>query len=277
MIEIDSAKDKKGSYGYDAFDRLIKQHVGVDHISRLYYRGSELVNEVNEQTSKSHELRYIKLGHNNLAMDDNNDITLTATDKNDCLLFSREGNQIDGQLYNWSPYGNGKPSMETMPFGFNGERIDRISGAYHLGNGYRAYNPVLMRFNCPDNLSPFGAGGINPYAYCSGDPVNCTDPSGHLSWQGIFGIVAGAVGLALTIFTAGASIAAAGSVIAALEASSASSLAVGAFGVASDLTSIASGVSENASPEVSAVLGWISLATGLPGTFIHRQMLKKNY
>ncbi len=27
---------------------------------------------------------------------------------------------------------------------------------YHLGNGYRAYNPALQRFTCPDSLSPFG-------------------------------------------------------------------------------------------------------------------------
>ncbi|MEE4636302.1 RHS repeat-associated core domain-containing protein [Pseudomonas alliivorans] len=36
-----------------------------------------------------------------------------------------------------------------------------------------------MRFNQPDNLSPFGRGGLNAYAYCLGDPVNRGDPSGH--------------------------------------------------------------------------------------------------
>lgn len=45
---------------------------------------------------------------------------------------------------------------------FNGERRDAVSQNYHLGNGYRAYNPATMRFNCPDSWSPFGAGGINP-------------------------------------------------------------------------------------------------------------------
>lgn len=50
-----------------------------------------------------------------------------------------------------------------------------------LGNGYRAYNPVLMRFNQPDSLSPFGQDGLNAYAYCQGDPVNRQDPSGRIS------------------------------------------------------------------------------------------------
>ncbi|EGH35731.1 hypothetical protein PSYJA_44541, partial [Pseudomonas syringae pv. japonica str. M301072] len=38
-----------------------------------------------------------------------------------------------------------------------------MTGHYLLGNGYRAFNPVLMRFNSPDSLSPFGEGGVNAY------------------------------------------------------------------------------------------------------------------
>jgi hypothetical protein len=37
-----------------------------------------------------------------------------------------------------------------------------------------------MRFNSPDSLSPFGEGGMNAYAYCSGDPVNREDRTGHV-------------------------------------------------------------------------------------------------
>ena len=48
-----------------------------------------------------------------------------------------------------------------------------------MGNGYRWSLPSLMRFNAPDDLSPFGAGGINSYAYCGCDPINRVDPSGH--------------------------------------------------------------------------------------------------
>lgn len=63
--------------------------------------------------------------------------------------------------------------------GFNGELPDPLTGHYLLGNGYRAFNPVLMRFNSPDNLSPFGKGGVNAYAYCAGNPINWADPTGH--------------------------------------------------------------------------------------------------
>lgn len=65
--------------------------------------------------------------------------------------------------------------------GFGGEFLDNSLDNYHLGNGYRAYNPELMCFTCPDDASPFGAGGLNPYVYCSGDPINKLDPNGHFN------------------------------------------------------------------------------------------------
>ncbi len=96
----------------------------------------------------------------------------------------------------FSPYGVQKHSLTNTP-GFNGERRDPLTGLTHLGNGYRAYNPQLMRFQTPDSMSPFGKGGLNSYAYCEGDPVNCSDPSGHMSTTDTVSIIFGAVGLAL--------------------------------------------------------------------------------
>lgn len=64
--------------------------------------------------------------------------------------------------------------------GFNSELPELATNHYLLGNGYRAYSSVLMRFLQPDSWSPFGLGGLNPYCYCDGEPVNPTDPSGHM-------------------------------------------------------------------------------------------------
>ncbi len=64
--------------------------------------------------------------------------------------------------------------------GFSGELLSVEVSKYFLGNGYRALDPVLMRFLSADNASPFGAGGINCYAYCSNDPINQVDPDGHM-------------------------------------------------------------------------------------------------
>lgn len=252
-----------GTYGYDALNRLSIRKAGKKDVRELYYRGAELVNEVTASTNI--ETRLIKTGHTCVGVSDDKGLTLTAGDKNNSLLWSEDvGNSgKEGQFYVWSPYGSGKPDSK-LP-GFNGERFDPVSGTYHLGNGYRAYNPVLMRFNCPDSLSPFGAGGINPYAYCAGDPINHTDPSGHISWQSIVGIVAGAIGLAFAAFTAGSSIAAAGGVMAALSSEAAASIAIGGLGVASDITGIVSGATEDSDPEASSIIGWVSMAIGLAG------------
>jgi RHS repeat-associated protein len=82
----------------------------------------------------------------------------------------------------YSPYGHRRvESGLGSLLGFNGERGDPVTGHYLLGNGHRAFNPVLMRFNSRDSLSPFGRGGLNPYAYCLGDPVNFSDPTGRIA------------------------------------------------------------------------------------------------
>lgn len=147
--------------------------------------------------------------------------------------------------------------------GFNGLRPDPLSGVYHPGNGYRTYHPLLMRFHLPDNLSPFGAGGINPYAYCHGDPINCADPSGHMSWQAALGFGLGLVGIAAGIVTGGIALAAAGSIGASLAAISAVDLTLVASAAVADVTGLASAVTQESRPQASAVLGWVSLAAGL--------------
>lgn len=80
----------------------------------------------------------------------------------------------------YSPYGFFRGGVEYLSLHFNGEVWDGWSEGYHLGKGKRFYRPKLMRFTSPDNLSPFLAGGVNAYAYCKGDPVNFTDPSGKV-------------------------------------------------------------------------------------------------
>lgn len=85
-------------------------------------------------------------------------------------------------VYAYTAYGHDSRTEPTAPrMGFNGEHREHLTGAYLLGQGYRAYNSILTRFQAPDSLSPFGDGGVNAYGYCGGDPVNYSDPTGHVT------------------------------------------------------------------------------------------------
>ncbi|CAI8919673.1 RHS repeat-associated core domain-containing protein [Pseudomonas sp. IT-P12] len=104
---------------------------------------------------------------------------LLAADTGNSIIAELSGDERNPIAY--SAYGHQcARSAMTSHLGFNGELSERQIGWYLLGNGYRAYSPVLMRFHSPDTLSPFGKGGLNAYMYCGGDPLNFSDPSGHM-------------------------------------------------------------------------------------------------
>ena len=105
--------------------------------------------------------------------------TLLATDQQRSVLNTLKANHPP-QAIAYLPYGHRPAACWILSLlGFNGEPQDQVTGHYLLGNGYRAFNPALLRFNSPDSLSPFREGGLNSYAYCMGDPVSQKDPTGH--------------------------------------------------------------------------------------------------
>lgn len=104
-------------------------------------------------------------------------------------------------------FSNRKPNRpnlnsKTTSFGFHGMLNIPKANVYAAGKGKRIYSPHLNRFHSPDghSYSPFGAAGVNGYAFVNGDPVNQRDPSGHLGFISlIIGAVVGSiVGAALS-------------------------------------------------------------------------------
>lgn len=142
-------------------------------------------------TETNGDARWRLLQANNLILAQNNhktqDLpsTLLACDRQRSVLSMSEGKAAKSQAY--SPYGHHiKVSGLLSLLAFNGEWQDAITGRYHLGNGYRQFSPVMMRFCSPDSWSPFGEGVLNAYVYCEGNPIDRTDPTGHFWGIGKF-------------------------------------------------------------------------------------------
>lgn len=106
-------------------------------------------------------------------------LSLLATDFHASVLANLQ--QPSTHALACMPYGYTHSGHQHRSLtGFNGQLWEPVTDIYLLGNGYRGFDCRLMRFRSADNLSPFDEGGVNAYAYCSGDPVNLVDPSGHL-------------------------------------------------------------------------------------------------
>ena len=168
-------------YRYDALDRLIGHAPANEAQHQRFYCKSRLATEIQGA------FRYSIAQHGDLLLaqqvgsGNTPDTMLLATDQQRSVLHVVSEAEQQQKPIAYSAYGHRRAENGLLSLlGFNGERPDSVSGHYLLGNGYRAFNPVLMRFNSPDSFSPFGKGGLNSYAYCSGDPVNYTDPTGHV-------------------------------------------------------------------------------------------------
>ncbi|AVB22511.1 MULTISPECIES: RHS repeat-associated core domain-containing protein [Pseudomonas syringae group] len=164
-------------YSYDALDRLAIRTPLSEAVARVFYQSEGVVSEL----QGAEHWRLLRHDRQLLAGQSALGATLMGSDQQHSVLAAVQAGSSAAIAY--TAFGH-RPSINHLP-GFNGEQPDPVTGHYLLGNGYRAYNPVLMRFNSPDSLSPFGEGGLNAYAYCAGDPVNRSDPTGHVDFSQI--------------------------------------------------------------------------------------------
>lgn len=259
------SRDALITYKYDALDRLI----GFDiprrpSVNRFYSQGSVFSEAAGSETTAFLEHESKIFGFCKRDGRQYSTAIFTTNQQNTVLQAVTGGEQQHSQF---TPYGHrsGNAGQDSV-LGFNGELIDPVTGCYLLGNGYRAYNPVLMRFHSPDSMSPFGAGGINPYAYCVGDPINLTDPTGHFSFKSIF-----------RIFVAVASIAIAAATLAIVPFSAPVAFAAIAD-IASNVLGIGSEIVKNLAPEsrTGDALDRFSMGFGAVSFVLGRGLLSKS-
>jgi RHS repeat-associated protein len=167
-------------YHYDPLDRLVACTLSAQASTQRFYQQTRLATEIQGSVQRSIFQQKDQLLAQQQRQGGTVETTLLATDQQRSVVNALDATQRHPLVY--TPYGHRAPEGGLLSLlGFNGERPDPVTGHYLLGNGYRAFNPVLMRFNSPDSWSPFGEGGLNAYAYCVGDPVNGVDPTGHVS------------------------------------------------------------------------------------------------
>jgi len=170
------------SYGYDGLGRRVRRTVGGT--TRHYvYDGDDLIMELGAGgsvqreyvhfpgTDEPHSIRLWDYGMNGAT-----NYYVTQRPGSVTAMVDTFGNVV--REFRYDPYGNPDPGFENddsqNPLRFASREWDAQSGLYYLRS--RWYSPVLERFISED---PIGlGGGINPYAYVSGDPVNGTDSSG---------------------------------------------------------------------------------------------------
>ncbi|WP_338523185.1 RHS repeat-associated core domain-containing protein [Pseudomonas batumici] len=172
-------------YAYDPLDQLSRQEEGGNSQQR-FYRDGELANTLGPRQNRT----FMRGGDSVLAERQDSATRLLATTLGNSVI-SELGQGATHQDMAYNAYGHrsaGEAASATL--GFNGELREDVNECYLLGNGYRVYSPGLMRFQSPDSISPFEQGGVNAYAYCGGDPVNRTDPSGHFSFTAIGSLLA---------------------------------------------------------------------------------------
>ncbi len=286
LLEVrDAQQHTLTRYAYDGYGRLAAQYVAAsEETCELCYDGDSLCGEIwFDRDGKV--LRQVMLGTDQFQQTVTSAgapqiVFLMGSPHSGTIGCWRGGVVKDLSLSGFTPFGDQGNGLPECCKGYNDQRRDPVTGCYHLGNGYRTYNPSLRSFQQPDSLSPFDEGGINDYSYCC-NPLDFHDPSGHIMlsrwhkdqmisnmektlretrpqpvgnrWRGIaLSATLAAAGVLLSIPTGGASLA----FFAATTALSVTALAL----------EIASKFVEDSNPELAKKLGIASMAIGLTST-----------
>ena len=249
-------------YRYDAFGRVGSTHDGKDERHRYYLGGRISRDEGKDTAAAFHYVQGAVVAQTRTGST-SDEVILPGGDSQGSVI-AEAGFALTALAY--TPHGYRDAAEGTSDIGFTGELKEREVDWYVLGH-YRAYNPTLQRFHSPDANSPFGHGGLNAYAYCSGDPVNHSDPSGE-GWLDWLFVGIGVVASGIAIVASGGTLAPAIGAVVSLTATASQTAAVGL--VVADVTSIGlaigSAVASDAGDDALAgKLGLASMVMGLGG------------
>lgn len=109
----------------------------------------------------------------------------TLTDHTGAVVYTQRFLPY-GEPFNEDAKVNTCNSNESWPYGFTGQYQDAETGLVYFHARY--YLPEIGRFMSPDTVVPDSADTMayDAYAYCRYNPVNLTDPTGHIFQWAIF-------------------------------------------------------------------------------------------
>ena len=165
---------KSIAYRYDGAGQRVQKTVnGVTQ--KFLWNGGDIAKEYNADDSVKADY-FLGAGREGIKTDGQWHYYLSDIQGSTLMLTDSSGNSA--ATYDFSDFGETRQTSGSTslynPFLYTGQEYDFETSLYHLRA--RHYSPALGRFFARD---PIGyAGGRNMYAYCAGDPIGCTDPSG---------------------------------------------------------------------------------------------------
>lgn len=177
LIKTEKQGTTVASYGYDSMNRRIRKTVGTITTHFLYDLSNQLIAETLADGTPLRE--YVYLDGEPIVLKEYQTNPGTYYFVNDHLgtpqqLITAAGAVVWQAAY--LPYGQAQIKVQTVQnnLRFPGQYYDAETGLHY--NWHRFYDPETGRYISAD---PIGLdGGVNLYAYVSGNPVNFSDSSG---------------------------------------------------------------------------------------------------
>ena len=181
------------------------------------------------------------------------------------MVTDASGNIVEQTGY--APYGEPTNQAMTTQKSYIGERHDAETGLLYLNARYM--DPVLGRFISPDDWDPTQEGvGTNRYAYAANDPVNKSDPNGHILGA-IVDFLFGAGGEAISQATGSSSSDSISESVSKIIAAGADATAIG------DAKHFAEALKEKKWKEAATIAGISAAGTIIPGSKLGMKALSK--
>jgi len=157
------------TFMYDMNGRLLGEYNGTSSTEYIWVDGMPVAALVKVPQMTTARLYYIHADHLGTPRQVTTPATFGVPSK---LTWEWHGEPFGTSLPNENPTNSGAPF--TLNLRHAGQYFDKETGLFN--NGFRDYNTALGRYM---QVDPIGLdGGINTYAYVSGNPTSYTDPTG---------------------------------------------------------------------------------------------------